>query len=533
MTATFNMREERESLARIKRARWERTCRRDFGAWCTEALVPMNQKPARHHRLLIDHLERVESGEIDRLMVFMPPGHAKSTYSSVLFPPWFFAQQQYRDLIGASHASSLAEDFSGRIQTQIRHNDALLGYSLQTENVQSWRTTNGGVYRAAGVGGGITGRRSDLTLIDDPIKGAQDAESETVRESQWAWYQSEVLTRQKPGGRIVLIMTRWHPDDLGGRLLQAQADGGDQWTVLKLPAICDTINDPLGRKLGEALWPEWMDEEALARIRQNVGEYVWGALYQQDPRPRGASFFDLNDLLVQVPGKILIEWDEATGLIEVARRQLPPETNLDGSPKLQPAPMPDRCDVVYCEVDTAIKAGQKHNSTAVTWYSYNSLLEKAPVLILDWDIIQIEGAAQADWLQTVFARSEELARHCGARRGFAGAMIEDKATGTVLLQQAKNAGWPAYPIDSKLTAMGKEERAIAAAPYVIAGDIKITEYAFNKTVVLKGKSANHFLTQVSGFRLGSKETDGLDLLDTFTYGVLMARGSGAGTRKGI
>jgi hypothetical protein len=505
VSATIDIREERESLLRIKRARWERACRSDLAAWCIEALAPLGQKPARHHRLLIDHLERVESGDIDRLMVFMPPGHAKSTYSSVLFPPWFFAQQQHRDLIGASHASSLAEDFSKRIQTQIRHNAPLLGFSLQSENVESWRTTNGGVYRAAGVGGGITGRRSDLTLIDDPIKGAADAESETVRESQWAWYQSECLTRQKPGGRIVLIMTRWHPDDLGGRLLQAQADGGDQWTVLKLPAICDSVDDPLGRKLGEALWPEWMDEEALARIRANVGEHVWGALYQQDPRPRGASFFDINDLLVDGP----------------ATRA------SDGEWTKVPVPMPDRCDTVFCTVDTAIKAGQKHNSTGVTFWSYNSLITPA-VNILDWDIIQIEGAAQAEWLQTVFARGEELSRACGARRGFAGALIEDEATGTVLLQQAKNAGWPAHAIDSKLTAMGKEERAIAAAPYVVAGDIKITDYAYNKTVVLKGRSANHFLTQVGGFRLGSKETDGLDLLDTFTYGVVISRGNSKG-----
>ena len=117
-------------------------------------------------------------------------------------------------------------------------------------------------------------------------------------------------------------------------------------------------------------------------------------------------------------------------------------------------------------------------------------------------------------------------------------MIEDKATGTVLLQQSANLrdrgqNAPAYPIDSKLTAMGKEERAIAASPYVIAGDVKITDEAYNKTCVLKGRSANHFIVQWSGFRLGSKETDGLDLLDCGTYGVLMGRGSNSGDRKGI
>jgi hypothetical protein len=491
-------REERESLIRLDRAIWERRCRSDLTAFAIEALAPLGQTPARHHRLLIETLERVESGEIDRLMVFMPPGHGKSIYSSVLFPAWFFAQQPNRDLIGASHAANLAEDFSGRIQGQIRHNASLLGYNLLSESVQSWRTTNGGIFRAAGVGGGITGRRSDLTLIDDPLKGAADAESEIVRESQWSWYQSEVYTRRKPGSRIVLIMTRWHPDDLGGRLLQAAETGGDKWTVLKLPAICDSIHDPLGRKLGEALWPEWQDEAELARIRGVVGEYVWGALYQQDPRPRGASYFNVDHLLV------------------------------DG----QPVPTPEKCDTVYAVIDTAIKTGTDHNSTAVTYFAYNALT-KPSTLVLDWDLVQVEGADQADWLPSIFARCEELARYTGARRGSSGAFIEDKATGMVLLQQAKNLKWPAHPIDSKLTSMGKSERAIAANPYVVAGEVKMTSEAWNKVKVHKGRSANHQVVQISDFRIGSADKSANDLLDTFCYGVCIARGTNSGPRKGI
>jgi hypothetical protein len=205
---------------------------------------------------------------------------------------------------------------------------------------------------------------------------------------------------------------------------------------------------------------------------------------------------------------------------------------------MAPVPMPDRCDTVLAIIDTAIKTGSEHNSTAVAYGSYNSLLLSAQVNILDWDLIQIEGAQQSDWLPHVYARGEELARQCGARYGFSGAIIEDKATGTVLIQQATNlrsegTNAPAYPIDSKLTAMGKDERAIAASKYVWRGDIKITDYAFNKTTVHKRISANHFLKQVTGFRIGSKLKDGLDCLDTFCYLVLMTRGSNAGERKGI
>jgi hypothetical protein len=514
--ATHNEFEAQKQLARIERIQWERQCRRDLTAWTIEALAPMEQTPARHHQLLLRHLEMVAHGKINRLMVFMPPGSAKSSYCSVLFPAWMFAQRSNFDMIGASHGSDLAEDFSGRIQRYIEHNKAILGYELASENVKRWRTTNGGFYRAAGIGGSITGRRANGGLIDDPLRGAADAESLVVRESQWQWYQAEFYTRLKPGAWIILIQTRWHADDLGGRLLQAMAAGGDQWVVLKLPAICDAADDPLARPIGTALWPEWQDETMLATIRSNVGEHVWGALYQQDPKPRGASFFSIESLMI------------ATG-----------ELAPDKTPIFKPAPIPDKTDTVFAVIDTAIKSGKEHNSTAVTWCSYNSLTKPMTTLILDYDLIQLDGAAQEAWLPSVHARGEELARQCGARHGYGGAMIEDKATGIVLLQQSQNIAKKegkrtlAHPIDSKLTSLGKEERAIAAAPYVIAGNIKITQPAFDKIKVHKGRSANHLITQITDFRLGSKQKDGLDLLDCFTYSVLITCGTNSGERKGI
>jgi hypothetical protein len=512
-----------------ERQLWDGLCRTDLTAWTVRALSPRKQKPALHHQVLLRHLELVGTGAIDRLLILMPPGYAKSTYASVLFPAWFFAQRPYLDVIGASHVAKLAEEFSGKIQDQIRAHWRMLGYRLSNENVESWRTSNGGRYRAAGVGGSITGRRSDLTVIDDPIKGAADAESQTVRDTLWNWYTAEVYTRQKPGSRIVVIETWWNEDDLAGRLLAAQAAGeGDRWVVLRMPAICDSVDDPLGRKIGQALWPAWHDEIALlggkrpdgtlvAGIRKNVGEYVWGALYQQNPRPRGAAFFDEACLLV----------DSTSGLVD-----------HEGKPIKVPVPMPTRCDTVFGIIDTAIKSGAEHNSTAVTWFSYDSFLRPTSTLILDWDIVQIEGADQAGWLPSTFERGEELARQCGARRGFLGVLIEDKATGTVLLQQAENARrdgkyFPAFPIDSATTAMGKDERAIAAQPYVIADGVKITDEAYYKTKVHKGRAANHFISQVTSFRLGAKKSDGLDLLDTFCYGVTLAHGSSSGDRKGI
>ena len=214
------------------------------------------------------------------------------------------------------------------------------------------------------------------------------------------------------------------------------------------------------------------------------------------------------------------------------------ELGPDGQVLMVPVPMPDRCDTVLAIIDTALKSGIEHNSTGVIWGSYNSLLQTSPVNILDYQLIQIEGAQQADWLPSVYARGEELAALCGARMGFSGAIIEDKATGTVLIQQATNLrregiDAPAFAIDSKLTAMGKDERAIAASKYVWRGDVKITDYAFNKIITHKRITANHLLKEIGSFRVGAKMKDGLDLLDCFCYLTLMTRGSNSGDGKGI
>lgn len=294
--------------------RHRRKIRSDLRTWCVEALAPFGQRPARHHDLLIRKLEAVAAGEIDRLMVFMPPGSAKSTYASVLFAAWLMAQGK-QDVIAASHGADLAEDFSGKVMRLISEHGRDLGYGLASQSVKMWRTTNGCVYRAAGAGGSITGRRADLFLIDDPIKGREDANSLTIREKVWNWYRAEVVTRLKPGARIVIIQTRWHEDDLSGRLLTEMEAGGDRWDVVSLPALAESNDDPLGRATGEALWPEWEDVTALERKRAAVGEMEWAALYQQRPRPLEGSLFKVGKIVTldaaPIGGQIARGWDLA------------------------------------------------------------------------------------------------------------------------------------------------------------------------------------------------------------------------------
>jgi hypothetical protein len=164
----------------------------------------------------------------------------------------------------------------------------------------------------------------------------------------------------------------------------------------------------------------------------------------------------------------------------------------------------------------------------VAFFAYDTL-GKISLFVLDWDVVQIEGAMLETWLPAVFARLEELARLCRARNGSIGAFIEDKNAGTILLQQALRRQMSARAIDSKLTAMGKDERAISVSGYVHRELVKYTDRAFDKTVIYKRQSRNHLLAQVESFRVGDRASDREDdLLDTFCYGIALALGNSEG-----
>lgn len=195
-----------------------------------------------------------------------------------------------------------------------------------------------------------------------------------------------------------------------------------------------------------------------------------------------------------------------------------------------PLPWPTHCDTVFAVIDSATKTGKANDGTGVAFYAYDSSSAYHPLLILDWEIVQIEGAFLIDWLPGVLARLEDLAKLCGARMGSIGAFIEDKDSGQILLQAARSKGLPATAIASELTAIGKDERALKASNHVYPGRVKLTRPAYEKTSEFKGTSRNHFVSQVTGFRVGdpdsAKRAD--DLLDTFTYGICIALGDADG-----
>jgi len=267
-----------------------RSVRRSLTEWSRQC----GFEPARHHALLIDRLEAVSRGEIDRLAVFMPPGSAKSTYVSALFPPWFLAQDPLKSVIAASHTGELAERWGRRVRNLILEHAPTLGYGIAADSQAAgrWSTDRGGDYFAAGVGGSITGRRADLVVLDDPVRSREDADSQTIRDKTWEWYRADLITRLKPGAAVVLVQTRWHEDDLAGRILASEGDkkDGGAWEVIRLPALAELM-DPLMRQPGEALWPEWEDEVQLERKRAIVGPRDWLSLYQQRPTADEGTYF--------------------------------------------------------------------------------------------------------------------------------------------------------------------------------------------------------------------------------------------------
>ncbi|MBU9317230.1 hypothetical protein KTD09_20475 [Burkholderia multivorans] len=237
-----------------------------------------------------------------------------------------------------------------------------------------------------------------------------------------------------------------------------------------------------------------LDPEAVARLKDEYPALVYQQEYLADFVDwNGAAFFSEDSLLV------------------------------DG----EAVDYPTRCDQVFAVVDTALKDGLEHDGTAVTYFARN-VITGTPLTILDWDVLQIEGALLESWLPTVAQRCEELAAQVGARQGSLGGWIEDKASGIVLLQQAARRSLPFHPIDEKLVDLGKEGRALSVSGYVHRGEVKISRYAHDKVTNYKGQTRNHLISQVCGFRLGTKTPHFMDLLDTFTYGVAISLGDSEG-----
>lgn len=296
-TATLQPSEAAQILIDRKQAR------NSFASFCRH--VKRDYIDGYHLKSLCTALERVEAGEMRRLMVFMPPRHSKSMHVSELFPCWALGRNPELEIVQCGHTHGLTVDHSRHARDffvsdemvelfpsvhHTPHTMGLAGIAVQRQAAHEWGTTSGGKYYAVGVQGSLTGRGADIAIIDDPVKDREEAESETIRAKVWDWYKSTLYTRLSPTGSVIVVMTRWHPGDLAGKLLAEAAKGtGDQWHVIKMPAIDGN---------GNPLWPERWPLEKLQEIKQAVGSHEWAALYQQEPVLRGGNMFVMDKVRV-------------------------------------------------------------------------------------------------------------------------------------------------------------------------------------------------------------------------------------------
>lgn len=268
----------------------------------SEDFFPVETTLADHHRLILQAADRCIATRYGRLMLFMPPGSAKSTYGSVVVPSYAMGKRPGYRVIAASYGDDLARKMGRRTRSVVKQRafQSLFGATLSKDvsAANEWTLDNGSEYMSGGILSGITGNRANLVVIDDPIKGRRDADSEAVRKSTLDAYEDDLKTRLLPGGSVLLIQTRWHEGDLAGSILPENYAGesgiihcrdGQDWEVICLPALAERLDDPLGRKPGEYLWPEWFDRKHWAQFERNPR--TWSALYQQRPAADTGDYF--------------------------------------------------------------------------------------------------------------------------------------------------------------------------------------------------------------------------------------------------
>lgn len=242
-------------------------------------------------------------GDGPRIVVIeMPPRHGKSVYVSQYLPAWAILRWPEERCAVVSYSSDYATVWGRRTREVVQGIGRKMGVQLSraSASASEWETTAGGGFVATGIGGGLTGRGFNLLILDDVVKNDEEALSQRVRERHWDWWQSTASTRLEPGGVVIVMMTRWHDDDLVGKLVkQAESEEGQPIKRLRLPAICEEEGCPIGRKVGDALWPARWPIESMQQRERELDQFWWSALYQQRPSRSGKmewpdSYFDRN-----------------------------------------------------------------------------------------------------------------------------------------------------------------------------------------------------------------------------------------------
>ena len=418
-------------------------------AHLSQLLNPERRIPAHvlhMNKVVTDAVARgLESRDGEIVVVMMPPGHIKSDTCSVHLPLWFLERHPAKNVALASYGHDKALEWGRIVRNTIQENPEtfLVRLSPDSKAANRWNTEAGGGMLCTGIGGPLTGFRAHLLIVDDPVKDDVEAQSETTRERHWQWFRKVALTRCWPEATVLVVMTRWHEDDLVGRLLaldkQAESDQLERkkLTVIRFPCLAEG-EDVLGRSEGEALWPDGgYDETWAAKIKTAVGSHAWAGLYQQRPAPAGGGMFQRS--LFRYCRQ---EGDHYVLLVGGSQRRV----------------LVNQCWIAQT-VDTAMKAKEGADWTVVLTFAVTPTHD---LLLLR--IVRERIDVPQQW--TLVCAERDRIKNRGNYR-WSG--IEDKGSGTALLQTAKQRGIPFRPLEAG--SIDKVTRATQAAVHYENGGI--------------------------------------------------------------
>ena len=429
----------------------------------------------KHHRLLADMLMAIEQGDKDRICVNIPPRHGKSNLVSIMYPAWFLGRNPGKKVMMVSHTTDLAVDFGRKVRNMIASDEysaifPTVKLAVDSKSAGRWNTNTGGEYYACGIGSSIAGRGADLLLVDDP-HSEQDVINgnfETFSKA-YDWFTFGARTRLMPGGRVAIIQTRWHMDDLTGRVTKdmVQNERADQYEVVEFPAILDIDDEETGEMIQKPLWPEFFDLEALLRTKASMPTFQWNAQYQQEPTAEEAAL---------VKREWWQMWEQGD---------------------------PPSCEYIIMSLDAAAETHNRADFTALTTWGVflNEENEAYNIILLNSIKKRMEFPELKDLAMEEYAEWEPDAF-----------IVEKKSSGTALYQEMRRMGLPVSEYTPHRGSGDKLARLNSVSDIVASGLVWVPPTRWAEEVI----------EEIAGFPFMSHD----DLVDSTVMALMRFRQGG-------